>query len=122
MAKAKKSAAVARPNKMIELPAGFKAIEHQGKFFKGEKPGDSLTGKMLKVAVKHFPKKGTYAARDANVYTIETKTGGKVEVTQSGGLGALAEVKKGQQVHIVFLGMKKLKGKQAMREYAVGVK
>lgn len=109
-------------NKMIALPSGFKSIERIGSFWRGDSRGDALTGKMLGVKLKHFDKKGSYAARDVNVYTIQTLDGKKVEVTQSGGLGALELVKKGQSVHIVFLGMKNLKGKSPMREYAVGVK
>lgn len=104
------------------LPSGFKALENIGKFFSGKEPGDQLVGKLVKVESKHFPK-GRYPARDANVYTIRTKDGNDVEVTQSGGLGALQQVKKGQTVAIVYLGMKKLKGRrEPMREYAVGVK
>jgi len=103
-----------------KLPAGFKAIEHLGAFWKGDKPGDSITGKLVSKKVKHFPK-GKYAARDANVYTLDVK-GKKVEVTQSGGLGALEEVRKGQQVYIQFLGMRKLPGKKAMRDFLVATK
>jgi hypothetical protein len=55
------------------------------------------------------------------VYTLSTATG-SVEVTQSGGLGALTQVKKGQTVYIAFVRMKKLPGKSPMREYIVGVK
>lgn len=122
MGTAKKAPKAAKANKMIELPKGFKAIERMGTFWRVENVGDTLQGKMLSVKTKHFDKKGSYPARDAFVYTIETADKKKVEVTQSGGLGALESVKKGQQVCIIFLGMKKLKGKSPMREYAVGVK
>lgn len=107
----------------IALPAGFKAIERLGNFWVGRKPGESITGKLLSVKEKHFDanKKLGYAARDVNVYTLDVK-GKKIEVTQSGGLGALEEVRKGQTVYICFLGMKKLAGRQAMREYVVAVK
>jgi hypothetical protein len=107
------------------LPKGFKAIEHQGNFWKGNRVGDSIEGKLIKVAVKHFPAARVngvkYQERDANVYTLSTATG-SVEVTQSGGLGALTQVKKGQTVYIAFVRMKKLPGKSPMREYIVGVK
>lgn len=104
------------------LPSGFKALDNIGKFFSGKSPGDQLVGKLVKVETRHFPK-GRYPARDANVYIVETKEGQKVEVTQSGGLGAMEQVKKGQTVAIVFIGMKKLKGRrEPMREYLVGVK
>lgn len=103
------------------LPKGFKPIERLGGFWVGRNRGDTFEGVLLKKRVKHFPKSGKYAARDANVYTFKTK-GGDCEITQSGGLGALEQVKKGQHVFIRFLGMKKLAGKQAMREYVVGVK
>lgn len=105
-----------------QLPKGFKALEGGGKFWSGQKPGDQITGKLVKSTVKHFPK-GKYPARDANVYILHTADGRDVEVTQSGGLNAMEQVKKGQTVCIVFLGMKKLKGRrEPMREYAVGVK
>jgi hypothetical protein len=105
-----------------QLPAGFTPIEHLGSFWSGRNPGDHFEGKLLSVKSKHFPKAKGYPARDANVYTFEVKGGKKVEITQSGGLGALEDVRKGQSVYIQYLGLKKLKGKQAMREYAVGVK
>lgn len=105
----------------VELPKGFKAIEHIGNYWRGEKPGDSITGKLVKSGTKHFPK-GKYAARDANVYTLDVD-GRKVEITQSGGLGALEQVKKGQMVYVQFLGMKKIKGKkESMREFLVAAK
>lgn len=114
-----KSKTVARP--ASKLPAGFKAIEHLGDFWNGKEPGDNITGKLVSKKVKHFAK-GKYAARDANVYVIDVK-GKKLEVTQSGGLGALEDVKKGQSVYIEFLGMKKLAGKkEKMKEYLVAVK
>lgn len=112
----------AKTKSKVSLPAGFKAIEHLGSFWKGEKPGDTVSGKLISSKVKHFPKQGKYAARDANVYTLQLASGKKLEVTQSGGLGALEEVKKGQTVCIVFMGMKAIKGRSAMREYMVGVK
>ena len=105
------------------LPSGFKPIDPIGAFWSGREPGDKFEGTLVSVKTKHFEKNGKYAARDANVYTFKSKDGGKpVEITQSGGLGALQQVKKGQQVCIVFVGMKKLKGKADMREYQVGVK
>jgi hypothetical protein len=106
-----------------KLPAGFKAIERLGDFWVGRKPGDVITGKLLSVKKKHFDanKKLGYAARDVNVYTIDFK-GKKTEVTQSGGLGALEQVKKGQMVYIEYIGLKKIKGKSPMREYIVAVK
>lgn len=104
------------------FPAGFKPIEHMGSFWSGKTPGEHFEGRLLSSAVKHFPKSKGYEARDANVYTFETKDKNKIEITQSGGLGALTKVKKGQWVYIIFMGMKKLKGKMAMREYAVAVK
>jgi hypothetical protein len=103
----------------VKLPSGFKAIEHIGSFWKGREPGDTLEGVMKSRKVKHFPKNGKYKARDANVFIITTKDGRDIEVTQSGGLGALGDVKKGQKVFIGFVGMKKLAGKTAMREYIV---
>lgn len=108
--------------KTFQLPKGFKAIEGGGKFWSGQKPGDSITGKLVKVSVKHFPK-GKFPARDANVYILHTSDGRDVEVTQSGGLNCLEKAKKGQTVCIVFIGMKKLKGRrEPMREYIAGVK
>jgi hypothetical protein len=105
----------------LQLPSGFKAIEHLGAFWSGKNPGDQITGKMLSRTTKKFPKTAKYPARTANVYTLDVK-GQKIEVTQSGGLGALEEVKKGETVCILYLGLKKLAGKQAMREYVVGIK
>lgn len=116
MAKAKSSARDA-----VKLPSGFKAIERIGSFWKGEKHGDSIEGKLLKITTKTFPKNGKIPARDAQVYHLETPSGVR-EVTESGGLGALTQVKKGQTVYIAFVGMKKLKGRSPMREYIVGVK
>lgn len=120
MAKAK-SKRVSVDNSRATLPAGFKQIEKMGSFWSGRKPGDNFTGKLVSVKMKHFPKAKGFPARDANVYTFSTPTG-NLEITQSGGLGALELVKKGQTVYIEFIGMKKLAGKQAMREYVVGVK
>jgi hypothetical protein len=102
------------------LPKGFKPIEHLGSFWSGQKPGDTIQGKYLGHKVKHFPK-GKYPARDANIHTLDVK-GKKIEITQSGGLGALEEVKKGQTVWIAYMGQKKLPGKKSMREYTVAVK
>lgn len=116
MAKPKSKDSVGR-----SLPKGFKEITGQGNFWKGEKVGDTITGKLKSTRVHHFEKNGRIAARDANVYLLTT-VDGDVEVTQSGGLGALTKVKKGQTVFIQFVGMKKLKGRSDMREYIVGVK
>ena len=104
-----------------KLPTGFKAIEHIGSFWTGHKPGDSITGVYRGSKVKHFPK-GKYPARDANEHTIEVKGGKKITVTQSGGLGALQDVKKGQAVYVEFLGIRKLPGKKSMKDYLVAVK
>lgn len=112
----------------IKLPSGFKAIEKMGNFWVGRKPGDTFQGKLKSSKAKDFPKTKDYAASTRNVYTFEAavvngeKQPGAIEITQSGGLGALELVKKGQQVFIVFLGMKKLPGKSPMREYQVAVK
>ena len=104
-----------------QLPKGFKEITGQGNFWKGNDKGDTITGKLKGTRVHTFPKEGRREARDANVYLLDTADG-EVEVTQSGGLGALTKVKKGQTVYIEFVGMKKLPGKSPMREYIVGVK
>jgi hypothetical protein len=104
-----------------QVPKGFKEITGQGNFWKGKDKGDSITGKLKGTRTHTFPKKGRQEARDANVYLLETADG-EIEVTQSGGLGALTKVKKGQTVYIEFVGMKKLQGKSPMREYIVGVK
>ena len=111
----------------VELPAGFKAISAGGDSWKPEKVGASITGVMTGVKQVHFPeekkgKKVTREARDVNIYTIRTKDG-DVNVWQSAGLKALAEVKKGKQVYIRFDGMGKAKpGQSAPRLYTVAVK
>lgn len=104
-----------------KLPSGFKEISGQGNFWKGQKVGDTITGKLVGTRIHHFEKNGKIAASDANVYKLATADG-DIEVTQSGGLGALTRVKKGQTVYIEFVGMKKLKGRSPMREYVVAVK
>lgn len=109
------------PTARKALPSGFKEITGQGNFWKGDKKGDTITGKLKSIRTHHFEKNGRIAARDANVYLLTTSDG-DIEVTQSGGLGALTKVKKGQTVYIEFVGMKKLKGRSDMREYIVGVK
>lgn len=105
-----------------QLPAGFKVISGGGNSWRPEKIGDSIMGKFVKSKVVTMEKKGKIPARDVNVYSIETKEGLR-DVWQSGGLGALALVKKGQQVFIQFIGKKVItKGQQPMREFVVAVK
>lgn len=105
-----------------QLPAGFKAISGGGNSWKPEKPGESIMGKFLKVKTVHLEKKGKIAARDVQVYTIETKDGQR-DVWQSAGLKALELVKKGQQVYVQYVGKKVIaKGQQPMREFVVAVK
>lgn len=105
-----------------QLPKGFTAISRGGDSWKPEKPGDSVIGKMVGVKTVDLPKNGRIPARTLNVYSIETKEGVR-SVWESGGLKALAEVKKGAQVAIVFVGLKKIKGQtNPMREFVVGTK
>lgn len=105
-----------------QLPAGFKAISGGGNSWKPAKKGESITGVMGKAKVVSLPKNGRIPARDVNVYNITTKDG-SVDVWESGGLKALAKIKKGKPVYIQFIGMKKIKGQaQPMREYVVATK
>lgn len=104
------------------LPKGFTAISFGGQSWKPEKPGDQIIGKLTGVKSVDLPKNGRIPARTVAVYSLTTDEGAR-DVWESGGLKALANVKKGQTVCIVFLGMKKLKGQaNPMRDYAVGVK
>jgi hypothetical protein len=111
-----------------KLPAGYKAIEGGGNAWKTEKKGESIEGKLLKVKVIKMPargKKGTnsfQAARDVNLYSIETASG-VVNVFQSAGLKALESVKKGRSLFIQYIGKRVIsKGQNPMREYIVATK
>lgn len=105
-----------------QLPAGFKAISGFGSSWRPEKIGETLLGVMQKVKVLHMEKKGKIPARDVNIYTIETKDGAK-DVFESGGLKALALVKKGKPVFIQYIGQRVItKGQAPMREYVVATK
>jgi hypothetical protein len=122
-AKAKKSNSI-----KARLPAGYKAIEGGGSSWKTDKKGDNIEGKLIKVKVVHMPsrgKKGTssfQAARDVNLYSIETKDG-VVNVFQSAGLKALESVKKGRSVFIQYIGSRVIsKGQNPMREFIVATK
>lgn len=115
-------------NIKFKLPAGYKAIEGGGNAWKTEKKGESIEGKLLKVKVIKMPargKKGSnsyQAARDVNLYTIETSSG-IVNVFQSAGLKALESVKKGKSVFIQYIGKRVItKGQNPMREYIVATK
>lgn len=106
-----------------QLPKGFKAISGGGNSWKPAKPGDSIEGIMAGSKVVSLPKNGRIPARDVNVYSIKQKSGEAIDVWESGGLKALAKIKKGKPVFIAFVGMKKIKGQsQPMREYLVGTK
>lgn len=111
----------------IQLPAGFKAVSAGGDSWKPEDVGASITGILHSVKSVHFDeekkgKKVTQEARDVNVYTIRTKAG-DVQVWQSAGLKALADIKKGKQVFIRFDGMGTAKkGRSAPRLYTVATK
>lgn len=125
MAKAK---AQRKSSIRTKLPAGYKAIEGGGNAWKTEKKGESIEGKLLKVKVIKMPargKKGTnsfQAARDVNLYSIETASG-VVSVFQSAGLKALENVKKGRSVFIQYIGKRIIsKGQNPMREYIVATK
>ena len=125
MAKSKKAS---RSSVRTKLPAGYKAIEGGGNAWKTEKKGESIEGKLIKVKVIKMPargKKGSssyQAARDVNLYTIETSSG-VVNVFQSAGLKALESVKKGKSVFIQYIGKRVItKGQNPMREYIVATK
>lgn len=125
MAKAK---ATRKSSVRTKLPAGYKAIEGGGNAWKTEKKGESIEGKLIKVKVIKMPargKKGSssyQAARDVNLYTIETASG-VVNVFQSAGLKALESVKKGKSVFIQYIGKRVItKGQNPMREYIVATK
>lgn len=125
MAKAKTSR---KSSIRTKLPAGYKAIEGGGNAWKTEKKGESIEGKLIKVKVIKMPsrgKKGTnsfQAARDVNLYSIETASG-VVNVFQSAGLKALESVKKGHSVFIQYIGKRVItKGQNPMREYIVATK
>lgn len=105
-----------------QLPTGFKAISGGGNSWKPAKKGEAIQGVMIGVKTITMPKKGKQPARDVNLYTIRTKDA-DLGVFESGGLRALAKIKKGKQVYIQFLGMKKIPGQvQPMREYVVATK
>jgi hypothetical protein len=105
-----------------QLPKGFKAITGGGDSWKPEKKGASIQGVLSAVKSVHFDKKGKMAARDVNVYTIRTKDG-DLSVWDSAGLRALANVKKGREVFVQYLGLKQIgKGRNPMRDYLVAVR
>ena len=118
-----------RTNKIrFSLPKGYKAIEGGGNAWRTEKKGDSIEGKLLKVKSIHMAAQGKKntpsfrAARDVNLYSIETANG-VVNVFQSAGLKALESVKKGHSVFIQYIGSRVIKKGQApMREYIVATK
>jgi hypothetical protein len=125
MAKAQKKT---RSSVRTKLPAGYKAIEGGGNAWKTEKKGESIEGKLIKVKVIKMPAKGKkgssnyQAARDVNLYSIDTSSG-IVNVFQSAGLKALESVKKGRSVFIQYIGKRVItKGQNPMREYIVATK
>lgn len=115
--------------KTVALPAGFKAINTRGDSWPGQnaKAGVSIQGIMHAVKTVHFDeekkgKKVVREARDVPVYTIRTKEG-DVQIWESAGLKALAEVKKGKPVYVRYDGMGKAKpGKNPPRLYTVATK
>lgn len=123
-----KSKAARKSSVKARLPAGYKAIEGGGNAWKTEKKGESIEGKLIKVKVIKMPSRGKkgsssyQAARDVNLYTIETSSG-VVNVFQSAGLKALESVKKGKSVFIQYIGKRVItKGQNPMREYIVATK
>lgn len=107
--------------KKVELPKGFTAITRGGDSWKGEKPGDTLQGVLIGSKTVSMPARGRQPARDVELYSIETEDGTKRDVFESAGLRALADVKKGTPVCIVYVGLKSVgKGKNPMRDYLVG--
>lgn len=106
----------------IKLPAGFKAISGLGEAWKPQKTGESLQGILRNVRTVKVPKKGNRPAREVPIYTIQTAHG-DTDVWHSAGLRALASVKKGQRVHLIYLGKRKIPGQvNPMRDFMVGVK
>lgn len=105
-----------------QLPKGFTAITSGGNSWKPDKPGESIEGIMVGVKVVTIPKKGRQPERDCNVYKIKTKNG-DVDVWESAGLRALANIKKGKPVYIAYVGKKKIPGQQQpMRDFVVATK
>lgn len=109
--------------KKVSLPKGFNPIAAGGQFapshdFRLEK---ICTGALLAVRKTTFDK-GKKDERTVRIATIKTAKGER-SVWESAGNRALFDVKKGTQVFVQYIGMKKLKGKKnAMREFVVAVK
>jgi hypothetical protein len=111
--------------KTVALPKGFIAITGGGNSWQPKKPGEFIEGKLISVKTVHQEKKGkgknAVPARDVPVYTIATKNG-DVQVWESAGLRALAQVKKGKTVYIAFIAKKSIGGGKTFRDFAIGVK
>ncbi len=108
--------------KKVSLPKGFTSIGGMGESWKPDRIGTALHGKMLGVkVVKVERKRGKETVKEpVNVYTIESKDGGEVQVWESAGLRALQKVKKGQGVFIQLVGKRVIKkGQQPMRVFEV---
>lgn len=107
---------------MIALPKGFKPITGLSASWKPRKKGETVQGILRNVRKVNLKKRGKIPARTVNVFTITTERG-DVDVWESAALRALADVKKGSRVAVVYLGPRKIPGRPTpMRDFAVGVK
>lgn len=106
----------------IKLPKGFKPLTVLSTSWKPTKKGDTVEGILRNIKAVNLPKTGKIPARTVNVFTITTSNG-DVDVWESAALRALAKVRKGSRVAIVYLGLRKIPGRpQPMRDFAVGIK
>lgn len=108
----------------VTLPKGFQTISGFANSWKPDKKGSSLLGALVATKVVTVERKRgkKIVKEDVNKYTFHTSTG-DVDVWESAGLRALAQVKKGQQVFIQYIGKRVItKGQNPMREFLVAVK
>lgn len=106
----------------MQLPKGFKPLTGLGESWKPKKKGETVQGVLRNSRSVNLKKRGKIPARTVQIYTITTDHG-DVDVWESAALRALANVKKGQRVAIVYLGPRKIPGRPSpMRDFAVGVK
>lgn len=111
-----------KSNAPAQLPAGFKKVE--------SRTYDPLEqAQLIGVLISFYevPKKdfhdGTYVpGSKQRVAKVRDDSGVVWNVYESGALGPLFDLGQGERVAIVYLGTRKIEGREkAMKDYAVGV-
>lgn len=101
----------------FKLPEGASEIATGGEFKKWEKPGDSITGKILKLELSKKYRGENYIA------ILRTDDGKRVAVSAPLKLRLAIEENElaGKRVAIIYVGETPTKGDKAVSEFKIGV-